>query len=191
MSKYDLSNKKDIEILTEKLIKNLSDFNIDKAQLIDALSKISNDNNTEKNPKQTEHPSYIYLEELLNNGTHIEIVGFILSNCEKDIRDFHIGFLGPQSLDLLYCVSEYFVYKRNHCKFKITLERFRKAFCLPDFFMISQEKDLPDNVKDAFQKYLDSLPEILTDETIQYEHLNDIHGYSVCNFARGFTFKEI
>lgn len=190
MSTYNLSNQKDIEILAEKLTSNLSEFNIEQCQLIDALSKIPN-NNTEKNPKQTEDPSYIYLEELLNNGSHIEIVGFILSNCEKDIRDFHIGFLGPQSLDLLYCVSEYFVYKRNHCKFKITLERFRKAFCLPNFFMISQEKGLPDNVKDAFQKYLNSLPEILTDETIQHEYLNDIHGYSVCNFARGFTFKEI
>jgi len=37
----------------------------------------------------------------------------------------------------------------------------------------------------------DSLPEILTDETIQYEHLNDIHRNFFMQFARGFTFKEI
>lgn len=191
MPTYNLSNQKDIEILAEKLTSNLSEFNIEQCQLIDALLKISCDNRIGKITKQTQHPSYVYLEQLLNNGSHIEIVGFILSNCERDIRDFDTNSFRRQSLDLLYCVSEYFVYKRNHCKFKITLEKFRKAFCLPDFFVISQEKDLPGNVQDAFQKYLDSLPEILTDETIQYEHLNDIHGNFFMQFARGFTFKEI
>ena len=185
MKNYNLSNEKNIKDLAYHLNKNLSKHNIKHTEILEALSKSLGFNNWNTLKSIKNNSSKNFLVELLHTGNCYEISGFILSRCGRDLRSFDNGSFRRISLDLLYSVVEYLVYKREHESLVLDINRLTSSFLLENVILISKDKEIPHYLSEKINSYIKSLPQYKADKKEINEVTHDFHAHNYMQFYTG------